>query len=137
MPALLDLTWKPSASEPELPTTGYPYKAPAIYRGDSYSITLTLTEDAAPYEPEGDLYAQIRTARLGVGSAAPDDPLLEFEVTVTVNEVVISLTSDQTIDVPDSCYWDLQERLDADTARTWFTGKVKGWGDITREEAGS
>lgn len=135
MPSLLDLTWKSNATTPTLPDDVYPVLAPAIYRGDSYSITFTLLNGEDPYEPEGELFAQIRPGRLAA-SATPGDPIAEFAVTVDVNEVTIALTDDETLDIPDSGYWDLQERLDADTVRTWFTGKVKAWGDVTRE-AGS
>lgn len=135
MPALLDLVWKPSADEPELPTSGYPYKAPAIYRNDSYSLTFTLTDDGEEYEPEGVLHAQIRAARLAVGAGEPSDPIVEFDVVVAGNVVTIALTRAQAALVPDSAYWDLQEVLDEDTGRTWFTGRVKGWGDVTREAA--
>lgn len=132
MPSLLDLTFKPSADQETLPNDVYPVLAPAVYRGDSYSITFTLTDGVDPYEPEGDLFAQIRPARLAANATA-GDPIVEFAVTVTVNEVTIALTDAQTATIPDSAYWDLQERLDADTVRTWFTGKVKAWGDVTRE----
>lgn len=134
MPSLLDLTFKPSADQETLPTGVYPVLAPAIYRGDSYSITFTLTDDGNPYEPEGDLFAEIRPARLKA-TDTPGAPLASFSITVNVNEVTIALTDTETAALPDSAYWDLQERLDADTVRTWFTGKVKAWGDVTREVA--
>lgn len=136
MPALFDLTWKPSASVETLPTDVYPYLGYAVYRNDSYTITLTLTnEDLTPYVPEGDLSAQIRRARLAA-SATPGDPLAEFDVTVggdDGNVVTLALTRAQAAALPDNSFWDLQEEFDDDEATTWFTGKVKAWGDITRE----
>jgi hypothetical protein len=133
VPALFDLTWKPSASSTELPTDQYPYLGPAVYRGDGYSITLVLTQEGATptYEPEGTLSAQIRAARLDP-EEVPDDPIAEFDVTVDSNVVVIALTAEQTAALPISAYWDLQETFDDSEPITWFTGKVKSWGDITR-----
>lgn len=132
MPALFDLVFKPSAATPDLPTDVYPYLAPAIYRNDGYSITFTLLDGETPYEPEGTLFAQVRSARIGAG-ATVGDPLAEFEVTVDANEVTIALDAEQTASLPDAGFWDLQETFDDAPPRTWFTGKVKAWGDITRE----
>lgn len=135
MPALFDLTWKPSAAQQELPVDVYPYLGYAIYRNDSYSMRLTLLDGVTPYVPTGDLSAQIRSARLAA-SATPGDPLADFEVTVggvDGNEVTIALVRDQAASLPDSGFWDLQEAFDDEEARTWFTGKVKAWGDVTRE----
>lgn len=135
MPTLLDLSWKPSAAQSTLPTDVYPILAPAIYRNDSYSIHFTLMDGVTPYVPQGDLSAQIRPARLAA-SAVPGDPIAEFDVTVggvDGNEVTIALVRSQCASLPDAAYWDLQEAFDVDDATTWFTGKVKAWGDITRE----
>lgn len=132
MPELLDLNFKPSASQPTLPTGGYPYVAPAIYRGDEYTIHFTLSDGVDPYTPEGTLTAQIRPARLAA-NATPGDPLAEFLVTVDGNEVTIQLDGDDTAGLPDAAYWDLEESFDDASPRTWFTGKVKVWGDVTRE----
>lgn len=132
MPALFDLTFKPSAAQPTLPDDVYPTLGPAIYRNDGYTIHFTLLDGVDPYEPEGTLTAQIRRARLAA-SATPGTPLAEFEVEVDANEVTISLTAEQTAALPDAGFWDLQESFDADEPRTWFTGKVKAWGDVTRE----
>lgn len=134
MPALLDLNWKPSADESTLPTGVYPGRAPAVYRNDTYSITLRLWNDEEgtdPYTPEGTLTAEIRPARLAAGATVAD-PIVEFDVEVDGNEVSLTLTRAQAAIVPDAAYWDLQEVLAGDVARTWFTGKVKGWGDVTR-----
>lgn len=132
MPKLFDLTWKSSALQENLPTNVYPTLGPAIYRNDGYSIHFTLLDGADPYIPEGTLTAQIRRARLAA-SATVSDPLAEFEVTVVSNEVTIALDETQTAALPDAGYWDLQESFDVGPPLTWFTGKVKAWGDITRE----
>lgn len=131
MPKLLDLTWKSSATQEDLPTDVYPYLAPAIYRNDGYSIAFTLLDGVDPYEPEGTLTAQIRAKRL-VSGETPGDPLAEFDVTVVANVVTIALDETQTAALPDAGYWDIQESFDDAPPRTWFTGKVKAWGDITR-----
>lgn len=137
MPALFDLTWKPSAESSELPEDQYPYLGPAVYRGDGYSIHFILTTAGATpgdYIPEGTLTAQIRSARIAPGET-PDEPLAEFDVDVEDNEITIALTAAQTMELPVSAYWDLQESFDDGEPRTWFTGKIKSWGDITRETA--
>lgn len=139
MPTLIDLVWKPSAATPTLPDNVYPHLAPAIYRGDPYTILLRLMNGDDPYEPEGDLFAQIRSARLNA-NADPGDPLAEFEVTiggVDGNEVTIHLTPEQTATLPDAGFWDIQEFDGDEPLVTWFTGKTKAWGDITRDEVGS
>lgn len=135
MPVLFDLTWKPSADSSELPTDVYPYVGPAVYRGDGYSITFVLTTPGAtpvPYVPEGTMSAQIRSARLAPGEI-PEAPLAEFSVTVDDNRVTIALVREQTIVLPVTAYWDMQETFDDSEPRTWFTGKISSWGDITRE----
>lgn len=136
MPTIIDLDWKPSGSSPELPTTGYPHRAPAIYRGDDYPIHVVLNDGDTPWEPEGTLFAQIRKERLKA-RATVTSPLAEFTITVDGNEVTLELDGDQTATLPDEAYWDLQETFDDGRRRTWFTGRVKAWGDITREETGS
>lgn len=135
MPKLFDLTWKSSTQQPDLPSDVYPYQGPAIYRGDPYTIHFTLLDGEDPYVPTGDLLAQIRLERLAA-SATPGTPLAEFAVTVggvDDNEVTIHLTPDQTKTLPDSGYWDLQEFDGDDPLGTWYTGRVKAWGDVTRE----
>ncbi len=140
MPTLFDLTWKPSAAVPELPTGTYPYVAPAIYRGDVYELRFVLLDSQyatpVPYVPEGTFQAQIRTARLAAGEV-PGDPLATFTVDVAGddgNEVFVTLTAEQTALLPDQGFWDLQEAV-GESVVTWYTGKVKAWGDITRVEA--
>lgn len=130
MPTLLDLTWKPSPDSPTLPTDVYPFLAPAIYRGDGYSIHFSLLDGDDPYAPEGTLTAQIRPARRAAG-AVLGDALADFDITVDGNEVTIALDGDQTATLPDNVYWDIEESFGDASPRTWFTGKAKAWGDIT------
>ncbi len=141
MPTLLDLVWKPSVATPELPTDSFPRQAPAIYRGDGYSLWFVLSDTQyatpVPYVPEGDFQAQVRLSRLRKDEV-PGEPLATFEVTVggdDGNEEIASLTGDQTAALPDSAFWDIQEVFDDSEPTTWFTGKVKAWGDITRVDA--
>jgi hypothetical protein len=115
-----------------MPTGVYPVIGPAVYRNDGYSIRFELNDGDTPYEPEGTLLAQVRPARLAA-NATPGEPLAEWEVTVDGNVVTISLDDTQTAALPDAAYWDLQETFDDAPPRTWFTGKVKAWGDVTRE----
>lgn len=135
MPRYFDLNWTPSRALPDLPTDRVgtkedPYLGDAVYRDETYTITITL-----PAPPEGTLAAQIRPDRLKA-AATPGDPLAEWAVDVVGSVVTLTLDRDQAASLPDKSYWDLQETFDDDTSRTWFTGKVKAWGDITRE-AGS
>jgi hypothetical protein len=135
MPTLLDLTWIPSAAQPTLPTDTFPRLGPAVYRNDTYTIHGSLTTEGEPWVPEGELAAQIRPARL-LQNATVGDPLADFDVVVggdDGNEFWLALTRLQAASLPDRWYWDLQETFDDDEATTWFTGKGKAWGDITRE----
>lgn len=139
MPALFDLVWKPSAAQSELPNGVYPILGPAVYRGQPYDIHYTLMDGATPYVPTGILLAQIRPARLKA-SAIVGDPLAEFVVTlggVDGNEVFQGLVAEDTLALPDAWFWDIQEFDGDDPLGTWFTGKGKAWGDITREAVGS
>lgn len=135
MPILYDLTWRPTAAVPDLPTGQS--VGPAIYRGDDFDLTFRLWTDedgTVPYEPEGTLSAQLRRSRLKANET-PADPLLSFAVDVAGddgNEVTVALTAVETPGCPDHAYWDLQEELDDGTITTWFTGKADAWGDLTR-----
>jgi hypothetical protein len=136
-PQLFDLTWKSSTLQPELPTGVYPYLAPAIYRGDPYTIRYLLLDGVTPYVPTGQLVAQIRPARFAA-NATPGVPLAEWAVDIggdDGNEVTQHLTPAQTETLPDNAFWDIQEFDGDEPLGTWFTGKVKAWGDITREDA--
>lgn len=135
MPRFLDLTWIPTLAVPALPTdrTGAkddPYLGDAIYRGGPYTIKLV-----PPVELVGaTLTAQIRADRLKAG-ATVTDPLADFAVDTDVDDnIFLSLTAAQTAALPDKGYWDVQQWDGDDPLDTWFTGKVKVWGDITRAE---
>lgn len=134
MPQLLDLVWRPSATSETLPTDVFPRQGPAVYRDDSYSLTVRLWSDeegTVPYEPEGTMSGQIRPARLTAG-ATPGDPLADWTVDVASNIITLSLVRAQSAALPDGWVWDLTEVFDDDLAVTWFTGKGKAWGDVTR-----
>lgn len=132
MPAVLNLTWradKPAESETEPPAGTWH----AIYRGDSYELTIRLWEDTAktvPHNPVGTLSAQIRTERLEEGDAAatPDG---EGIVDVVDNVVTMTFPADVTRDLADRGFYDLQEAIDDTTVVTWLTGKTVVWGDVT------
>lgn len=131
MPGLLDLNWKPSASS-SAPAVG---QSAQIYRGDSYAHVIEFWNDAEETDPfaiTGTVTAQIKTARLT--SDADGTVLAAFTCAVSGagnNIVTISLTPEQTEDLPAAAYWDLQV-LDGTTITTLLTGKVKVWGDVTR-----
>lgn len=132
MPGILDLTWRPSASS-SAPAAG---QSAQIYRGDTYSHSIGFWNDEAETDPfaiTGTVTAQIKSARLT--SDADGTALASFACVVSGagdNIVTISLTPEQTEDLPEgAAYWDLQVD-DSGTITTLLTGKVKVWGDITR-----
>lgn len=130
MYAVLDLVWKPSASVSEPPAG----KAGAIVRGDTYVHLFTFTNaDESPFEIEGTVAAQLRTARLTGGTA--DSPTASFTVAVgdpETNEVTISLTAAQTLALPTTpLFWDLQQTVSG-VVTTLVAGKAKVLDDVTR-----
>lgn len=132
MYGILDLTWVPTATSTE-PAAG---QSAAIVRGDTYAHLLTFTDDAdAPFAITGDVAAQIRAAKLTSDTAGV--PLASFACVVSGagdNLVTISLTSEQTLDLPASAFWDLQVD-DSGTITTLLSGKVKVANDVTRDAA--
>lgn len=132
MPLFFDLNWIATTAVPSLPTTRTgakddPILGEAIYRGDPYDITFVR-----PAELQGfTLTAQVRRSRFAAG-ATVGDPIADFAVDVDGDNVTIALTPEQTASLPDQSYWDLQAWDGDDPVDTWFTGKVKAWGDITR-----
>src|SRR5688500_6361273 len=131
MPGILDLTWRPSASS-AAPAAG---TSAQVYRGDTYSHVLEFWNDVAQTDPfaiTGMVTAQIKVARLT--SDVDGTVLAAFTCAVSGagnNIVTISLTPEQTEDLPDSAYWDLQV-TNGGVITTLLTGKVKVWGDVTR-----
>jgi hypothetical protein len=133
MYAILNLNWVPSASSTE-PAAG---QASALVRGDTYAHSFTFYEDVdaatpVPFEIEGDIAAQLRTAKLPDETA--DTALASFVVTVDVNVITISLTPEETLDLPSAGYWDLQQDLSG-VVTTLLQGKFKVVDDVTRVEA--
>ncbi len=78
--------------------------------------------------------AQVKAGRLT--SADDGTVLAEFSCAVSGagdNIVTITLTPTQTEDLPTvTAYWDLQVD-DSGVISTLLTGKVKVWGDVTRD----
>src|SRR5688500_5187251 len=105
MPGILDLSWRPSAAS-AAPAAG---QSAQIYRGDSYSHVLEFWNDVAetdPFATTGTVTGQIKAARLT--SDADGTVLAAFTCVVSGagnNIVTISLTPEQTEDLPDSAYW--------------------------------
>ncbi len=129
MYAVLDLTWKPSVTVTEPPTG----KASAIIRDDPYTHVFVVTDGyldlgATPVLPE--YVAQIRTARLT--GETDDDPLADFTVEVEQDgddfRITMSLTAEQTLELPSSGFWDMQQ-VDAGTI---LAGKIKVLDDVSR-----
>ena len=132
MPGLLDLDWKPSASS-AAPAAGH---SAQVYRGDTYSHAIEFWNDVAETDPfaiTGTVTAQVKAARLT--SDVDGTVLAAFACAVSgagSNIVTISLTPAQTEDLPASAYWDLQV-TNGGVITTLLTGKVKVWGDVTRD----
>lgn len=124
MPGVLDFTRKPGeASEDGI--------AKAVYRGDTFTHVFTFNEGATPWEVEGTLTAHVRTRFLN-GTDTVATPLATFEVTQSIpGTVVITLTPEQTLDLPAAWVWDLQQD-DGGTITTLMRGKGKTVDDATR-----
>ena len=125
MYALLDLVWKPNATQTEPPAG----RAPAIIRDDPYTHTFVVTGGWADLGGES-FEAQIRTARLTGDTAAA--ATVDFTVTTEQDGtdllIHLSLTAAQTLGLPAAGFWDLQQ-VDGGTL---VAGKVKVLDDVTR-----
>lgn len=130
MYGVLDLVWYPTAANPTPPAG----QASAFVRGDTYAHVLafwTDDEQTVPFDIDGTVTAQVRTARLSDATAG--DPLADFAVTVDANEVTFSLTAAQTLVLPARAYWDLQQIVSG-VVTTLLAGKTKTLDDVTRVE---
>jgi hypothetical protein len=135
MPASLDLVWKPASASDAAPPVG---KAKAIYRHDTYSHTIRITDGWLEDLQDFDYAAQLRPARL-TGSTS-GDPLAEFTVDLEQDGddllVTIGLASATTIGLPTSMFWDLQiSDGGTDPVTTLLAGKAKCLDDVTRAVA--
>lgn len=123
MPALVHLDWIPK--EPgETPPVGH---APAIYRGEPYSLTFTFP---VGFDTSGTWSAQVRPTRLDNGTTPA--PTATFTCTVNGQDVEVVMPAAQTLLLSTAkAVWDLQQTVSGEP-ETWFTGNVKAWGDVTR-----
>lgn len=126
---ILDLTWKPSASQTSPPAG----KASAIVRDDPYEHTLRVTDGWLDGLGTDEWYAQLRRARLTSSTAG--DPVADFDVDTLQDAddllVILSLTAEVTADLPPSTvdlFWDLQS-VDGGTL---LAGKAKVLDDVSR-----
>lgn len=129
MPGILNLTFKPAIG-----ATPGPGTANAIYRGDTYAHIIRFwndDEETDAFDIEGDVTAQIRTARLTAADETPGDPLATFTVQVVDNAITVSLTPEQTLELPSAGFWDLQVDNEG-VLTTLLMGKVKVLDDVTR-----
>lgn len=128
--AILDLTWKPSATSTSPPVG----KAPAIYRNDPYDHTIRVTDGWADLGAE-EFAAQVRPARLTGEDAAT--ATADFDVTTEQDSadllIHLHLDADVTtaLAATDVAFWDLQQ-LDGSTL---LAGKAKILDDVTRAAA--
>lgn len=129
MYGVLDLTWKPSANS-TAPAAG---QSSALVRGDTYAHVIEFWNDAEQTDPltiDGTVTAQLRAQRLSA-TATVDAPLAEFTVGVVDNAVTVTLAADDTLELPSSCFWDLQQDV-AGVITTLLAGRVKVLDDVTR-----
>jgi hypothetical protein len=95
--------------------------------GDSYTVTVTLSQDGAPVDTSGYTWsAQIREGYL------PDGIIkATFAVTPVTGGCTLSLTPTQTASLSPRkrLVWDLQS--DSGPVRTWLTGSVQVIPEVT------
>lgn len=136
MPAILDLTWKPSAGV-ETPPAG---KAPAIYRNDTYEHTIRVVDGVTNGYDSWTWIGQIRRTRLAydatVGATAASFTVTLEPDVVTPADLLVHLLLDSTtttaLSLPSAGgFWDLQLTL-AGVVATWLAGKVKILDDVSR-----
>lgn len=105
-----------------------------IYRGDPYEHDVTWTHGGQPVDLTAgtgvvEARAQIR--------ATPDGALLhEFTTDVSAAEadgkIVMTLTADQTAELPVESVWDVELRPQGGQFSTWMRGRVHCEPDVTR-----
>jgi hypothetical protein len=99
-----------------------------IYQGDRYEHILTFVDsEGNPLNMSGPWRAQIRPT--------PNNSqlLTEFDIDTTDADtgiLVITLTSDQTENLPSTCAWDLEQ---TDLERTYLKGVIRVYGEVTRD----
>ena len=103
-----------------------------LYRGDSFATDLNFTnadDEPEPYPLTGIWRAQIRAHAEG------PTVLDTFTVDTTrqdVGIINISLTTAQTLALPDRSVWDLENTPDDGKIRTYLMGSLFASGDVTR-----
>jgi hypothetical protein len=73
------------------------------YEGDSFEATLTFSFDVSAYNFRSDIVQTF-------GSPVPIGSFTVQHDPNNVMRVLLSLTSDQTSELPDLCYWDIQAK---------------------------
>jgi hypothetical protein len=129
MYGVLDLTWKPSPSQPTPPEG----KAPCLIRNDPYDHTIRVTGGWADLGGE-EFVAQARLARLTGATAG--DATVDFEVTKEQDalDLLIHFHVDQAVTtaLPTALsaggFWDCQ----IVDGHTILAGKAKLLDDVTR-----
>lgn len=94
-----------------------------LYKGDSFSLPIAF----ADVDMSGTWRAQIR-----LRPATADDVIASFFVTVTGDEVTISLPAATTAGLTSAAVWDLEQVDPSGVVRTWLRGDVKIEWDVTR-----
>lgn len=132
MPSKLDLTWQPSSGQ-DTPPVG---KAPALYRDDTYTHTIRVTDGALNHFDDWTWTAQIRQSRLRAGVTVAV-ALASFAITLETDgddllvHLSLSRATTLALALPADGYWDLQLAL-AGVNATWLAGKVKLLDDVSR-----
>ena len=95
-----------------------------LYQGDSFEVELDFPFDITGYNFESQIRPQA------------GDPSLLATFTVTPveasnNKLKLSLTADETTNLPERCYWDIQATTDSDP--TYQKTYMRGSAFVTRE----
>jgi hypothetical protein len=106
----------------------------ALYRGDSRSATLTITDDAGDplVLPTTGWTAQVRADRTSAATLADYPVLMTFTVDSSAGAsgvIVIAWDGDDLDALPKSTKWDLQSGTEE---RTYLAGKLTVSDQVTR-----
>jgi hypothetical protein len=97
-----------------------------MYQGDSFEVELDFPFDVSGYNFKSEIRLQ------------PASPTLVGTFTITPvdgfnNKIKLSLTPDQTVELPDRAYWDIQAQAEGDTTyeKTYMRGTVTTTRQVT------
>jgi hypothetical protein len=108
------------------------YYSVELYRGDSFRMQVRLWADAGKTQPVdltgASVAAEIRPAPGAI-------PAASFTCAITANVIDVSLSAADSLNVPQSAYWDLQITYASGDVQTVIAGGVSVRGEITQPAA--